>query len=64
MDKKTLARLRGLGYEFDSAYDDMAEMIEKSRADDAENKKKREEEKLKKNRNIIYLSIWVTFSLY
>lgn len=47
MDKKTLARLRGLGYEFDSAYDDLAELLEKSRADDTENKKKREEAKLK-----------------
>ncbi len=51
MDKKTLARLRGLGYEFDSAYDDLAELLEKSRADDAENKKKREEAKLEKAEN-------------
>lgn len=28
MDKKTLARLRGLGYEFDSAYDDLADSYE------------------------------------
>ena len=47
MDKAKLAKLRAMGFEFDSAYDDAAERIEKSRADDAENKKRREEVKLK-----------------